>query len=102
MSRETGLGEWGSPLANQTNKDVSVYVASTQTVICNFGLDQAAPLTALISAAALLWKMHVNIFVIYFPAEIQQLQQFLREFSDTSHFLSVLGTIDCTHTFLLG
>lgn len=57
---------------------------------------------SLITAAALLRKMHVNIFVIYFPAETQQLQQFSREFSDMSHFLSVLGAIDCTLTFLLG
>lgn len=80
----------------------SVYVTSTQTVIGNSQLGQAAPLTALIRAAALLRKMHVNIFVIYSLAETQLLQQFLREFSDTSHFLSVLGTIDWTHTFLIG
>lgn len=80
----------------------SVYMASTQTVTRNSQLGQAAPLRVLISAAALLRKMRVNIFVIYFLADAQQLQQFLKAFSDTSHFLSVLGAIDCTHTFLLG
>lgn len=80
----------------------SVYVASTQTVTGNSWIGQAAPLTALIRAAALLRKMHVNIFVIYSLAETQPLQQFSREFSDTSHFLSVVGAIDCTHTFLIG
>lgn len=79
-----------------------MYMASTQTFLHNSGLGQAAPLPALISAAALLRKMHVNIFVIYFPAETQQLQQCLRAFSDMSHFLSVLRAIDCTHTCLLG
>lgn len=80
----------------------SVYVASTQTVTGKSWIGQAAPLTALIRAAALLRKMHVNIFVIYSLAETQPLQQFSREFSDTSHFLSVVGAIDCTHTFLIG
>lgn len=79
-----------------------MYVASTQTVTRNPRLGQTAPLTALIHAAALLRKIHVNIFVIYFLAETQQLQQFLREFSDTSHFLSVLGASGYIHTFLLG
>lgn len=75
----------------------SAYVASALTVTGNSQLGQAAPLTSLIRAAALLRKMHVYIFVIYFLAETQQLQQFLREFSDISYFLSVLGAIDCTH-----
>lgn len=79
---------------------MSVYVASTQTVMHNSRLDQAALLTVLISAAALLWKTHVNISVIYFPAETRQLQQFLREFYDTSHFLSVLGAMTVhTHSY---
>lgn len=79
---------------------MSVYVASTQTVMHNSSLDQAALLTVLISAAALLQKTHVNISVIYFPAETRQRQQFLREFSDTSHFLSILGAMTVhTHSY---
>lgn len=37
-----------------------------------------------------------RLFVVYFLAETQQLQQFLRDFSGTN-LLSVLGNIDCTH-----